>query len=467
MPVLPDKVDAPARAEPVQLYTHSFALVIGIDKYQFRAWPKLSNGVRDAEAVAKALERHGFKVTLKRDLKADELRVALEEFFIAVGSEKNARLLLWFAGHGKTISGEGYLVPADAPASSTGAAFHLKALSLRRFAEYMREAKSRHVLAVFNSCFGGTVFETTRAPPPAFIRRATTLPVRQMISSGEADQEVSDNGLFRKLFIAALEGEEPSADANGDGFLTGSELGLFLSDKVTNLMPGQTPRYGKLRALGYDRGDFVFRVGGPAKVAATPAQDEKPATAEPKQRSDAAEAWSVAERTSTIPALEAYIRRFGDTYYGDLAKARLAELKQAEAARQAAEAKKKADEDARAKAEAERQRLAMLEAKRKAEEAARRDPALSVKPGSGESFRDCDVCPEMVVVPAGSFTMGSPPSEEGRDSDEGPQRRVTIARPFAVGKFEVTFAEWDACVAAGGCKHRPERSRAGAAASGR
>jgi hypothetical protein len=61
----------------------------------------------------------------------------------------------------------------------------------------------------------------------------------------------------------------------------------------------------------------------------------------------------------------------------------------------------------------------------------------------------------MVVVPAGSFTMGSPPSEEGRSDSEGPQHRVTIARPFAVGKFEVTFAEWDACVAAGGCSHRP------------
>ena len=44
------------------------------------------------------------------------------------------------------------------------------------------------------------------------------------------------------------------------------------------------------------------------------------------------------------------------------------------------------------------------------------------------------------------------------DVDEGPQRKVTIAKPFAVGKFEVTFAEWDACVAAGGCKHKPERS---------
>ena len=52
--------------------------------------------------------------------------------------------------------------------------------------------------------------------------------------------------------------------------------------------------------------------------------------------------------------------------------------------------------------------------------------------------------------------MGSPESEKNRDSNEGPQWWVTIARSFAVGKFEVTFAEWDACVSAGGCSHRPE-----------
>ena len=57
----------------------------------------------------------------------------------------------------------------------------------------------------------------------------------------------------------------------------------------------------------------------------------------------------------------------------------------------------------------------------------------------------------MVVVPTGSFMMGSSSSEKGRDSDEGPQHRVRIAQPFAVGVYEVTFAEWDACVSAGGC----------------
>ena len=61
----------------------------------------------------------------------------------------------------------------------------------------------------------------------------------------------------------------------------------------------------------------------------------------------------------------------------------------------------------------------------------------------------------MVVLPAGEFMMGSPESEKGRNKDEGPQRKVTIAKPFAVGKFEVTFAQWDACVAESGCTHKP------------
>jgi len=71
-------------------------------------------------------------------------------------------------------------------------------------------------------------------------------------------------------------------------------------------------------------------------------------------------------------------------------------------------------------------------------------------------FKECAECPDMVVVPAGRFTMGSPQSERGRDIDEGPQHDVTIAQPFAAGRFAVTFDEWDACLAGGGCNdHRP------------
>ncbi len=68
----------------------------------------------------------------------------------------------------------------------------------------------------------------------------------------------------------------------------------------------------------------------------------------------------------------------------------------------------------------------------------------------GKVFQDCGACPSMVVIPEGRFMMGSPAGEQGRDDDEGPQHNVRIAK-FAVGRFEVTFAEWDACVDDGGC----------------
>jgi hypothetical protein len=69
--------------------------------------------------------------------------------------------------------------------------------------------------------------------------------------------------------------------------------------------------------------------------------------------------------------------------------------------------------------------------------------ARASRPRPGTVFRDCDDGPEMVV------------DEPGRYPAEGPQHKVTIARSFAVAKYPVTFDEWDACVAAGGCAHRP------------
>jgi formylglycine-generating enzyme required for sulfatase activity len=74
---------------------------------------------------------------------------------------------------------------------------------------------------------------------------------------------------------------------------------------------------------------------------------------------------------------------------------------------------------------------------------------LANLPSNG--FMDCDRCPQMIVIPAGSFVMGSPPAEQGRFENEAPQRKVSFAKPLAVGRFEVTFDEWDACVEAGSC----------------
>jgi formylglycine-generating enzyme required for sulfatase activity len=73
----------------------------------------------------------------------------------------------------------------------------------------------------------------------------------------------------------------------------------------------------------------------------------------------------------------------------------------------------------------------------------------AAKPGS--DFKECAACPVMIVIPAGKFIMGSPENESDRSASEGPQHEVTVAKPFAVSKFEVTFEEWDACVAAAAC----------------
>jgi len=71
-------------------------------------------------------------------------------------------------------------------------------------------------------------------------------------------------------------------------------------------------------------------------------------------------------------------------------------------------------------------------------------------PSPRETFQDCDECPKMVVVPSGSFTMGSRARERG-PSNERPRHRVRIDYRFAVGVYEVTFDEWYACVDGGGC----------------
>ena len=74
---------------------------------------------------------------------------------------------------------------------------------------------------------------------------------------------------------------------------------------------------------------------------------------------------------------------------------------------------------------------------------------------SKEPFRECAAdCPEMIVIPAGEFMMGSADTEKNHGKDEGPRHQVTIAKPFAVARFDLTFAEWDACAAHGDCEPR-------------
>ncbi|MCD7049056.1 formylglycine-generating enzyme family protein, partial [Pseudomonas petroselini] len=78
--------------------------------------------------------------------------------------------------------------------------------------------------------------------------------------------------------------------------------------------------------------------------------------------------------------------------------------------------------------------------------------AQAAAPQPGKVFKDCKDCPEMVVLPAGTFTMGTPEDEVGREPDEGPMHDVTFAKPFAMSRFHITAGEWDSYIRQTGVK---------------
>lgn len=82
--------------------------------------------------------------------------------------------------------------------------------------------------------------------------------------------------------------------------------------------------------------------------------------------------------------------------------------------------------------------------------ASNRDKVTGPDETEGRDVTDCALCPPLVLVPGGSFLMGSPEDEVGRSPNEGPQHRVMV-QPFFAGKYEVTFDDWDACAHAGRC----------------
>jgi len=209
----------------------------------------------------------------------------------------------------------------------------------------------------------------------------------------------------------------------------------------------------------------------PAETKPAPSATVAMAAPKPETRSapsvyEAAQAWAAARETTSPAALEAFLGQFGDTIYGSMARERLAQLKNTQVAVVAPPPPAPAPNAPKATTPAVVAPPLRMPAPPAATPAvgtfstSRSATPLTaaaeraLKPQ--DSFTECARCPEMVVVPAGSYTMGSPATEAGRAANEGPQSAVTLAKPFAVGKYAVTFEDWDACVAAGGCNgYRP------------
>jgi len=151
--------------------------------------------------------------------------------------------------------------------------------------------------------------------------------------------------------------------------------------------------------------------------------------------------------STSIAVLEEFLRRYGNSFYAPFADARISELRNS---RTAAAAFPAPPQNAGPCNHASI--MVSLSSRPAMPLSGAETCALKPK----DVFKECEKCPEMVVVPAGGFMMGSSESEKGRELDEGPRHPVTFARPFAAGRFAVTFDEWDACTAAGACnRYRP------------
>jgi hypothetical protein len=233
-----------------------------VSKYQDSAWGRLDSVPRDVKEVKKALEGQGFNVETILNPTKQDMNDRIEQFISDYGWEKNNRLLFYYSGHGYTQERDGrqfgYLVPSDAPNPLTDEkGFFRKSLKMTRILSWAKEIESKHALFVFDSCFSGSVLRSRALPVPEDISYSTSKPVRQFISAGRADQPVPSESVFRPLFIRGINGK---ADLDGDGYVTGVELGMYLQKKVPTYESEQTPQYGKIRDPYLDEGNFVFIV---------------------------------------------------------------------------------------------------------------------------------------------------------------------------------------------------------------
>ncbi len=245
-----------------KIYKGSYALVIGAYDYN-TSWPSLPGVERDLKEVKAILIKKGFSVTTITNPTKKELETAFDAFISRYGLSPDNRLLVYFAGHGHTqklsYGGQmGYLVPIDAPNPEQNLnGFLANAMDMQQIEVYAKRIQSRHALFLFDSCFSGMFFSLSRAIPKS-VQYKVKLPVRQFITSGSAGEQVSDDSVFRRMFVSALNGE---GDLNRDGFLTGAELGEFLKNKVIDYTRGsQHPQYGTIRDPNLDKGDFVFSI---------------------------------------------------------------------------------------------------------------------------------------------------------------------------------------------------------------
>ena len=372
--------DQAGTSEEVDLYQGSYALLIGASDYQSPQWPDIESIPDELDQVETILKAQGFSVSKYYNPTKRQMVGHFRDFIDEHGYDEGNRLLFFYAGHGYTRkkgnTNKGYLVPVDAPSPlEDEKGFQRKALSMSQILTWARESEAKHSLFLFDSCFSGTIFQSRAlAEPPKVIKKIVSLPVRQFITAGSAGETVPSQSTFTPAFISAL--KYGKGDLNEDGYVSGTELGLYLQNEVPK-HTDQTPQFGKIKDFDLSQGDFVF-VLPRAQVAKAPTGTEMRSLAGAGDGSpitvDASvlelEFWQSIKDSNNPDMYQAFLDKFPEGTYVALARQRLVEIEQqkrnAELERQRQEAKRQREEAERKEKELQ---LAAIKKQREEEKA--------------------------------------------------------------------------------------------------
>jgi formylglycine-generating enzyme required for sulfatase activity len=414
------------------------ALVVGNGTYKDGP---LRNPTNDARAVAAALGELGFEVIARYNASARDMRRAVIEFGEKI--ERGGVGLFYYAGHGVQMGGRNYLLPVDAEIERE-AHVESEAVDVAAVLGRMEGARNRINIVILDACRNNPYERRFRSASRGLA--VTPAPSGTYIAYATAPGDVAEDGTgANSTFTTALLGAM-------------RKPGLTLDDLFKDVRAGVHAATGGRQVPWSSSsiiGDFYFRPGAalapPRPAPAAPMASLPPPAAPSAPVLDPLEKELVASRNANIREAP------------DVSSALVATL---QAGTRIHVAGKVRDANWYA-VERGGKRLGyvlgdLLQEAAVVPPVQPSSPPTHVQPAVGlhpqpqrfrpvQEFKDCPECPELVVVPAGSFTMGSPAGEADRAANEGPQRRVTIARAFAVGKYEVTFEQWDACVSGGGC----------------
>lgn len=267
----------------VEVYDHSWALVIGINKY--REWPRLDYAVDDAKSVREMLiDKFGFpasRITLLTDEEATLQNMKNALSTIADKSDKNDRVLIYFSGHGQTLDLKGggqmgFLIPVEG--STKDNKLYATCLPMADVKTLSSLIPAKHILFLVDACYSGLAASTQRGLPretKLYLKQITTAKGRQIITAGGKGEESEENpewghGAFTYKLLEGL--DKGLADQDGDGIITSTELAGYLKSRVAQISHNkQTPQF---KFLTDDEGEFVFITGTERAPEAPPPAEE-------------------------------------------------------------------------------------------------------------------------------------------------------------------------------------------------